>query len=141
MNCNRLSKNPNPAPEEQTEMDRLAELLKKREEEIEEVFEVFDKMKTSGGGSTAVELYSWTLQEYRNDFEEQYALLIENLRTDTIMEGTETDKTSPKGKLMANLVASYQEARLRKVYAPLSRDRKLGSAYKPRSKRHCFLYV
>ena len=133
-----LSKNPNPNSDEQTEMDRLAELLKKREEEIEEVFGVFDKMKTSGGGSTAVELYSWTLQEYRNDFEEQYALLIENLRTDTIMEGTETDKASPKGKLMANLVASYQEARLRKVYAPLSRDGDWGVRINPGAKDTVF---
>jgi hypothetical protein len=129
-----MSKNPNPNPDEQTEMDRLADLLKKREEEIEEVFGVFDKMKTSGGGSTAVELYSWALQEYRNDFEEQYALLIENLRTDTIMEGTETDKTSPKGKLMANLVASYQEARLRKVYAPLMRNGNWGVRINPGAK-------
>ena len=133
-----MSKNPNPNSDEQTEMDRLAELLKKREEEIEEVFEVFDKMKTSGGGSTAVELYSWTLQEYRNDFEEQYALLIENLRTDTIMEGTETDKASPKGKLMANLVASYQEARLRKVYAPLNRDGNWGVRINPGAKDTVF---
>ena len=133
-----LSKNPNPASEEQTEINRLAELLKKREEEIEEVFGVFDKMKTSGGGSTAVELYSWTLQEYRNDFEEQYALLIENLRTDTVMEGTETDKASPKGKLMANLVASYQEARLRKVYAPLMRDGDWGVRINPGAKDTVF---
>ena len=133
-----LSKNPNPNSDEQTEMDRLAKLLQEREIEIEEVFGVFDKMKTSGGGSTAVELYSWTLQEYRNDFEEQYALLIENLRTDTIMEGTETDKASPKGKLMANLVASYQEARLRKVYAPLSRDGDWGVRINPGAKDTVF---
>jgi hypothetical protein len=133
-----LSKNPNPDDFEQQEMDRLGKLLQDREEVIDEVFDLFDKMKALGGGSTAVELYSWALQEYRNDFEEQYALLLDNIRSDTTIEGTENDAASPKGKLMADIVASYQEARTRKVYAPLMRFGDWGVRVNPGSKDTAF---
>jgi len=134
----RLSKNPNPDDAEQKEIDRLGKLFEDREKEIETVFEVFDEMKALGGGSTAVELYGWVLQEYRNDFEEQYALLLNNIRSDTTIEGTENDTASPKGKLMADIVASYQEARTRKVYAPLMRFGDWGVRVNPGSKDTVF---
>jgi hypothetical protein len=133
-----LSKNPNPDDAEQREMDRLGELLQDREEVIDEVFDLFDGMKALGGGSTAAELYSWALQEYRNDFEEQYSLLLDNIRSDTTIEGTENDAASPKGKLMADIVASYQEARTRKVYAPLMRFGDWGVRINPGSKDTAF---
>jgi hypothetical protein len=133
-----LSKNPNPDAAEQQEMDRLGKLFQEREAEIEEVFALFDKMKALGGGSTAVELYSWALQEYRNDFEEQYSLLLNSIRSDTTIEGTENDAASPKGKLMADIVASYQEARTRKVYAPLMRFGDWGVRVNPGSKDTAF---
>jgi hypothetical protein len=133
-----LSKNPNPDDFEQQEMDRLGKLLQDREEVIDEVFDLFDKMKALGGGSTAVELYSWALQEYRNDFEEQYSLLLNSIRSDTTIEGTENDDASPKGKLMADIVASYQEARTRKVYAPLMRFGDWGVRVNPGSKDTAF---
>jgi hypothetical protein len=133
-----LSKNPNPDDFEQQEMDRLGKLLQDREEVIDEVFDLFDGMKALGGGSTAVELYSWALQEYRNDFEEQYSLLLNSIRSDTTIEGTENDAASPKGKLMADIVASYQEARTRKVYAPLMRFGDWGVRINPGSKDTVF---
>jgi hypothetical protein len=133
-----LSKNPNPEDFEQQEMDRLGKLLQDREEVIDEVFDLFDGMKALGGGSTAAELYSWALQEYRNDFEEQYSLLLDNIRSDTTIEGTENDAASPKGKLMADIVASYQEARTRKVYAPLMRFGDWGVRVNPGSKDTAF---
>jgi hypothetical protein len=133
-----LSKNPNPDDFEQQEMDRLGKLLQDREEVIDEVFDLFDGMKALGGGSTAAELYSWALQEYRNDFEEQYSLLLDNIRSDTTIEGTENDAASPKGKLMADIVASYQEARTRKVYAPLMRFGDWGVRVNPGSKDTAF---
>jgi hypothetical protein len=133
-----LSKNPNPDAVEQQEMDRLGKLLQDREEVIDEVFDLFDGMKALGGGSTAAELYSWALQEYRNDFEEQYSLLLDNIRSDTTIEGTENDAASPKGKLMADIVASYQEARTRKVYAPLMRFGDWGVRINPGSKDTVF---
>jgi hypothetical protein len=133
-----LSKNPNPDDAEQREMDRLGKLLQDREEVIDEVFDLFDGMKALGGGSTAAELYSWALQEYRNDFEEQYSLLLDNIRSDTTIEGTENDAASPKGKLMADIVASYQEARTRKVYAPLMRFGDWGVRVNPGSKDTAF---
>jgi hypothetical protein len=133
-----LSKNPNPDDAEQREMDRLGKLLQDREKVIDEVFDLFDGMKALGGGSTAAELYSWALQEYRNDFEEQYSLLLDNIRSDTTIEGTENDAASPKGKLMADIVASYQEARTRKVYAPLMRFGDWGVRINPGSKDTAF---
>jgi hypothetical protein len=132
------SKNPNPDDAEQREMDRLGKLLQDREKVIDEVFDLFDGMKALGGGSTAAELYSWALQEYRNDFEEQYSLLLDNIRSDTTIEGTENDAASPKGKLMADIVASYQEARTRKVYAPLMRFGDWGVRINPGSKDTAF---
>lgn len=116
-----LSKNPSPNTEEQREMDRLAKRIADREKEIEEVFGIFNEMRRSKGGSAASELYAWTMQEYRNDLDEHNRLLRESIRKDPMLPGTESDTASPKGKLLADITAAYQEARARKVYAPLMR--------------------
>ena len=84
-----MSKNPNPTPDEQTEMDRLAKLFQDREIEIEEVFALFEEMAKSKKGNDAVELYSWVIEEYRKDFEEHNALLMDTIRKDTALPGTE----------------------------------------------------
>ena len=116
-----LSKNPSPSTEEQREMDRLAKRIADREAEIEEVFNIFNEMRRGNGGSAASELYAWTMQEYRNDLDEHNRLLLESIRKDPTLPGTESDTASPKGKLLAEITAAYQEARKRKVYAPLMR--------------------
>ena len=116
-----LSKNPSPNIDEQREMDRLSKLYRKREEEIEKVFNIFNEMRRRKGGSTASELYAWTMREYRNDLDEHNRLLLESIRKDPELPGAESDTASPKGKLLAEITAAYQEARKRKVYAPLMR--------------------
>jgi len=116
-----MSKNPNLTLDEQTEMDRLAKLFKDREIEIEEVFALFEEMAKSKKGNDAVELYSWVIEEYRKDFEEHNALLMDTIRKDTALPGTEGDKTTAKGRLLADVVTSYQQAKLRNVYVPLMR--------------------
>jgi len=116
-----LSKNPSPSTEEQRKMNRLAEEIRKREKEIGTVFDLFNEMRRGKGGSAASELYAWTMQEYRNDLDEHNRLLLESIRKDPTLPGTESDTASPKGKLLAEITAAYQEARKRKVYAPLMR--------------------
>lgn len=136
-----LSKNPTPDPLEQKEMDRLAKLFQDRETEIEEVFAIFEEMAKSKKGSDAVELYSWVLEEYRKDFEEHNALLMEAVRKDTALPGTEGDKTTPKGRLLADIVTSYQLAKQRNVYVPLTRFGKYAMrAKKGRETRAYFLF-
>lgn len=116
-----MSKNPTPNSDEQKEMDRLAKLSQDRETEIEEVFAIFEEMSKSKKGSEAVELYSWVIEEYRKDFEEHNALLMDAVRKDTALPGTESDDTTPKGRLLADIVTSYQLAKQRNVYVPLMR--------------------
>ena len=116
-----LSKNPSPDAEEQREMNRLAKRITDREKEIEEVFNIFNEMRRGKGGSAASELYAWTMREYRNDLDEHNRLLLESIRKDPELPGAESDTASPKGKLLAEITAAYQEARKRKVYAPLMR--------------------
>jgi hypothetical protein len=116
-----LSKNPSPDAEEQRAMDRLAKRIADRETEIEEVFNIFNEMRRGKGGSTASELYAWTMQEYRNDLDEHNRLLLESIKKDPTLPGAESDTASPKGKLLAEITAAYQEAKKRKVYAPLMR--------------------
>ena len=136
-----MSKNPNPSPEEQTEMDRLAKLFQDRETEIEEVFAIFEEMSKSKKGSDAVELYSWVIEEYRKDFEEHNALLMDAVRKDTALPGTEGDKTTPKGRLLADIVTSYQLAKQRNVYVPLMRFGKYAMrAKKGRGTQAYFLF-
>jgi len=136
-----MSKNPTPNSDEQTEMDRLAELFKKREKEIEDVFAIFEEMSKSKKGSDAVELYSWVIEEYRKDFEEHNALLMDAVRKDTALPGTEGDKTTPKGRLLADIVTSYQLAKQRNVYVPLMRFGKYAMrAKKGRSTQAYFLF-
>lgn len=136
-----MSKNPNPTPDEQTEMDRLAKLFKDREIEIEEVFAIFEEMTRSKKGSDAVELYAWVIEEYRKDFEEHNALLMDAVRKDTALPGTEGDKTTPKGRLLADIVTSYQLAKQRNVYVPLMRFGKYAMrAKKGRETQAYFLF-
>ena len=136
-----MSKNPTPNSDEQTEMDRLAELLQEREKEIEKVFAIFEEMSKSKKGSDAVELYSWVIEEYRKDFEEHNALLMDAVRKDTALPGTEGDKTTPKGRLLADIVTSYQLAKQRNVYVPLMRFGKYAMrAKKGRSTQAYFLF-
>ena len=136
-----MSKNPNPTPDEQTEMDRLAKLFKDREIEIEEVFAIFEEMTRSKKGSDAVELYAWVIEEYRKDFEEHNALLMDAVRKDTALPGTEGDKTTPKGRLLADIVTSYQLAKQRNVYVPLMRFGKYAvRAKKGRKTQAYFLF-
>ena len=121
-----LNKNPSPTNDEIAEMDRLGREIAKREEEIEDVFKIYEELKASKNGATGLEIYAQTLQEYENDLNEQQALLVNNVRKDPNIPGTEQDTNSPKGKLLANIVRDYQEARKLRVYVPLTRPGKYG---------------
>jgi hypothetical protein len=121
-----MNKNPSPTNDEIAEMDRLGREIAKREEEIEDVFKIYEELKASKNGATGLEIYAQTLQEYENDLNEQQALLMDNVRKDPNIPGTEQDTKSPKGKLLANIVRDYQEARKLRVYVPLTRPGKYG---------------
>jgi len=121
-----MNKNPSPTNDEIAEMDRLGREIAKREEEIEDVFKIYEELKASKNGATGLEIYAQTLQEYENDLNEQQALLMDNVRKDPNIPGTEQDIKSPKGKLLANIVRDYQEARKLRVYVPLTRPGKYG---------------
>ena len=121
-----MNKNPSPTNDEIAEMDRLEREVAKREEEIEDVFKIYEELKASKNGATGLEIYAQTLQEYENDLNEQQALLMDNVRKDPNIPGTEQDTKSPKGKLLANIVRDYQEARKLRVYVPLTRPGKYG---------------
>ena len=134
------NQNPSPTNEEVAEMDRLEARIAEREGEIEEIFDIFRRLKETknkisttqklrgynNSGAEGLRIYAETLQEYENDLNETQALLMDNVRKDPNIPGTEKDKSSEKGKLLAEIVKNYQEIRKRRVYVPLTRTGKYG---------------
>ena len=113
-----LNTDPNASLQEIAAVERDIE---KRKTVISETFDLFDRVKTGKNGASAARLYGRTMQEYRNDLDELHRLITEYLKNDKVLPGDVNDPDSPKGKVFADVQLSYQEAKKRRVYAPLMR--------------------
>ena len=95
--------------------------LADRVQSITELFQRVAALKAMPNGQGAMDIYARVQDKYRADVKEAVTLLLDTIRKDTAIPGTEADISSDKGSLMANIVADYTEMLKLKVYSPLSR--------------------
>jgi hypothetical protein len=95
--------------------------LADRVQSITELFQRVAALKATPNGQGALDLYARVQDKYRADVKEAVTLLLDTIRKDAAIPGTEADPSSDKGALMANIVADYTEMLKLKVYSPLSR--------------------
>jgi hypothetical protein len=107
--------------EDKTALTKAKNELADRVKSITELFQDVAALKAMPDGQGAMDLYARVQDKYRADVNEAVALLLDTIRNNTSIPGTEADTSSDKGALMANIVADYTEMLKLKVYSPLSR--------------------
>jgi hypothetical protein len=108
--------------EDSTALTKAKNELTVRVKDITELFQKYvDPLKAATNGQGAMDIYARVQDKYRADIKEAVALLLESIRRNDTITGTEADTKSDKGRLMANIVADYTEMLKLKVYSPLSR--------------------
>jgi hypothetical protein len=115
-----------PTQPQKTEITKLKTALEDRIQSIRDLFVTVDSLKSKTGGAQALEIYAELAAKSESDIQEMHTLLMDNIRNDPNIPGTETDVASDKGRLMAQIVVDYQEIRKLRVYFPLVRYGKYG---------------
>ena len=111
---------PQPKPDA-AQVGRIRARIAERTKEIMQVFEIADSLRRSAVGSQAMSLYKTVLTDYDNDLKEHHDLMVRTVTENPEVAGDPKDPATPKGKLLAQILANYQEIRKRRVYAPLMR--------------------
>ena len=121
-----LKKIKKPSRAEAAQKTRLENEIAARRKEINDVFQLASKLRKAPKGVEAIRLYAKVVTEFDNDLREHQELLVQTIANTTEIDGTPEDIESPKGRLLANIIANYQEIRKRRVYVPLMRFGKYG---------------
>jgi hypothetical protein len=121
-----LKKIKKPSRAEAAQKTRLENEIAARRKEINDVFQLASQLRKAPKGVAAIRLYAKVVTEFDNDLREHQELLVQTISNTTEIDGTPEDIESPKGRLLANIIANYQEIRKRRVYVPLMRFGKYG---------------
>jgi hypothetical protein len=92
-----------------------------RTNELKLVHKLWDNLGKLDTTGEAKRIYSAVKKEYAKMLDLQEAELVKKIQLSKELAGDSTDPASPKGKLLAEITHSFQEARRRGVYFPLVR--------------------
>jgi hypothetical protein len=92
-----------------------------RQSDIKLVYKLWDKLGATDPTGRAKKLYADIKKEYERTYDMQMDELLDKVERSKEIQGSKNDPATPKGKLMADIVRSFQEAKKIGVYFPLVR--------------------